>query len=88
MRNYKFVPLGKKLQPTPAGGELQEVTLTAGAITFYLRGQTCNFSSDSVRAYVFQQLLCSAYALTPSGSKVMVHGAFNPQYQGYGKKSS
>jgi hypothetical protein len=68
--------------------QLQEVTVTAGAVTFYLMGQTCNFSSDSVRAYVFQQLLCRTYALTPSGSKVMVHGVFNPQYQGYGKKSS
>jgi hypothetical protein len=34
-----------------------------------------------VRAYVFQQLLYITYALTPYGSKVMVHGDFNPQYQ-------
>jgi hypothetical protein len=59
-----------------------------GAMTFYLRGQTCSFSADSAMAYVFQQLLCRTLALAPSGSKVMVHGDFNPQYQGYGKKSS
>jgi hypothetical protein len=88
MRNYKFVPLGIKLQPTPCRPQLQEVTVTARAVTFYLRVQMCNFSSGSVRAYVFQQLLCGAYALTPSGSKVLVQGVFNLQFQGNGKKSS
>jgi hypothetical protein len=87
-RKCRFVPLGKKLQPTPVGGLLQEVMVTVGAVTFYLRGQTCTFSADSVRAYVFQQLLCITYALTPYGSKVMIHGVCDPQYQGYGKKSS
>jgi hypothetical protein len=43
-------------------------------------------ASDSVRAYVFQQFSCRTYALTPSGSKVMIHGVLNDQYQGYGKK--
>jgi len=46
-----------------------------------------NFYADSVRACVFQQLLCITYALTPSGSKDMIHGVVNPQYQGYRKKS-
>ena len=85
MRNYKFVLLGKKLQPTPCRPQLQEVTVTAGAVTFYLRGQTCNFSSDSVRAYVFQQLLCRTYALTPSGSKVGTWG-FQPPVPGLWEK--
>jgi hypothetical protein len=52
--------------------------VTTGAITFYQRGQTCNFSSDSVRAYVFQQLLCWTYVLTPSGSKVYGAWGFQP----------
>jgi hypothetical protein len=56
------------------------------AITFEVRVHCGHFSSDSVRAYVFQQFSCRTYALTPSGSKVMVHGVFDPQYQGYGKK--
>jgi hypothetical protein len=51
--------------------------------------QSDNFSSDSVRKYVIQQLLCIiTYALTPSGTKVIVHWDFNPQHQGYGEKSS
>jgi hypothetical protein len=62
------------------------VIFTAGALTFYLRVQWCTFSSDLVRAYVFQQLICRTHALTPSGSKVMAHGNFNPQYQRYGEK--
>jgi hypothetical protein len=61
--------------------------VTVGAVTFYLRGQTCSFSADSVRAYVIQQVLCKTYALTPYGSKVMIHGVGSPQYQGYGEKS-
>jgi hypothetical protein len=60
--------------------------VTAGAITFDPRGQTCSFSADTVRAYVFWQLLCITYALTPYGSKVMIHGVGIPQYQGYGEK--
>jgi len=60
--------------------------VTVGAVTFYLRGQTCTFSADSVRAYVFQQLLCITYALTPHGSKVMIHGDISPHYQRYGEK--
>jgi hypothetical protein len=34
----------------------------------------------------FQQFSCRTYALTPYGSKVMVHEVFYSQYQGYGKK--
>jgi len=64
MKSCHNVPLGKKLQCTPAGGQLQLVTYTAGAITFYLRVHCDKFSSDSVRAHVFQQLLCITYALT------------------------
>ncbi len=45
--------------------------VTAGTVFFYLKGQTCNFYADSVRVYIFQQLLCRTFALTPSGSKVM-----------------
>jgi endonuclease/exonuclease/phosphatase family metal-dependent hydrolase len=66
---------------TMVGGLLHKVIITAGAITFYLRVHCDHFPADSVRAYVFQQLLCRTYALTPSGSKVVVHGDFNPQYQ-------
>jgi hypothetical protein len=40
---------------------------------------TYTFSADSVRAYVFQQLLCITYALNPYGSKLMIHGFFPPQ---------
>jgi len=60
--------------------------VTVWAITFDPRVSTCTFSADSVRAYVFQQLLCITYALTPYGSKVMIHGVGTPQYQGYGEK--
>jgi len=60
--------------------------VTVWAITFDPRVSTCTFSADSVRAYVFQQLLCITYALTPYGSKVMIHGFFSLQYQGYGEK--
>jgi len=56
--------------------------VTVGAVTFYLRGQTCSLYADSVRAYDCQQLLCRTYALTPYGSKVMIHGDGTPQYQG------
>jgi len=59
--------------------------VTTGAITFYLRVHCYNFSSDSVRAYDLQQLLCKTNALTPYGSKVMIG---TPQYQGYGKKKT
>jgi hypothetical protein len=60
--------------------------VTVWAITFDPRVLICTFSEDSVRAYVFQQLLCITYALTPYGSKVMIHGFFSLQYQGYGEK--
>ncbi len=60
--------------------------VTVRAITFLPRVPTCTFSAYSVRAYVFQQLLCKTYALTPYGSKVMIHGVGTPQYQGYGEK--
>ena len=60
--------------------------VTVWAITFDPRVSTCTFSADSVRAYVFQQLLCITYALTPHGSKVMIHGDISPQYQRYKEK--
>jgi hypothetical protein len=59
--------------------------VTVWAITFDPRVSTCTFSADSVRAYDLQQLLCKTYALTPYGSKVMIHGVFTSQYQGYGE---
>jgi hypothetical protein len=59
--------------------------VTVRAITFDPRVSTCTFSADSVRAYDLQQLLCKTYALTPYGSKVMIHGVFTSQYQGYGE---
>jgi len=57
--------------------------VTTGAITFYLRVHCYNYSSDSVRAYDLQQLLCITYALTPYGSKVVIYGGRTPQYQVY-----
>jgi len=86
-RKCRLVPLGKKLQPTPVGYNFKKsFSLYEGAITFFPRLPTCTFSTDSVRAYVFWQLLCKTYALTPYGSKVMMHGVGTPGYQGYGEK--
>jgi hypothetical protein len=76
-----------KVTTYPSRPELQKVIFTAGAVPFYLRVQTCNFSAYSVRSYVFQQLLHTTYALTPYALKVMVQGFLNAQYQDYGKKS-
>jgi hypothetical protein len=87
-KTYKSLVKGKKLQPAKAGNTIKKSFFSIWAITFYQMVHCDNFFADSVRAHVFQQLLCITYALTPHGSKVMVHGVWSPQYQGFGKKSS
>jgi hypothetical protein len=64
-KSCTFLPLGKKLQPTAVGCHFKKSFFTAGAVTFYLMVKKCNLSEDLVMAYVFQQLLCITYALTP-----------------------
>jgi len=47
----------------------------------------CNFYACVERGHNFQQVTCRTRALTPYGSKVMVHEVFYSQYEGYGTKS-
>jgi hypothetical protein len=49
---------------------LEHVILKWMAIARPFRVNCDHFSADSVRVYVFQQLLFITYALTPYGSKV------------------
>ena len=85
-REVAGLSLKVKSYSLPKLGCIFNLVFTVGAVTFYVRGQTCNFFADLVRAYVFQQLLYRTNALTPSGSKGRIHGVLSPQYQRYGEK--
>jgi hypothetical protein len=61
--------------------------VTVGAVTFYPREQTFSFFADQPGHILYNNFLCITYALTPYRSKVMIHGAGSPQYQGYREKS-
>jgi hypothetical protein len=66
--------------------EIGKKPVISGAISAKKDVPYYNFYALMERGHNFQQLSCRTYALTPYGSKVMVHEVFYSQYQGYEEK--
>jgi len=68
-KSCHYVPL-VKATASPSRLYIKKLTFTVGATTFYLRIHYDNFSADSIRAYVFWQLLCITLADSPMDQKL------------------